>query len=203
MAAVAITADLVKKLRDQTGAGMMDCKKALSAVGGDLEKAVDWLRTKGLASASKKAGRATNEGLVHGYIHPGGRVGVMIEVNCESDFVARTPDFLELCKDLCMQVAAARPLVVRREEFPAEALEREKAIFTTQAQESGKPAAVIEKMVTGRVDKMYKETVLLEQAFIKDPAITVEDRVKAAIAKLGENISVRRFVRYQLGEGAA
>jgi elongation factor Ts len=198
-----ITAGVVRELRDKTGAGMMDCKKALAEVDGDLEKAVDWLRTKGLASASKKAGRATNEGLVHTYVHPGGRVGVMIEVNCESDFVARTPDFLELCKDLCMQVAAASPSCVRREEFPPGALEREKAIFAAQARESGKPAAVVEKMVAGRIDKMFKETVLLEQAFIKDPGTTVEERVKTAIAKLGENISVRRFVRYQLGEAAA
>ena len=198
-----ISAGVVRELRDKTGAGMMDCKKALGEVGGDIEKAVDWLRTKGLASASKKAGRATNEGLVHTYVHPGGRVGVMIEVNCESDFVARTPDFLDLCKDLCMQIAAASPSCVRREEFPADVLARETAIFETQARESGKPAAVIDKMVAGRVDKMYKETVLLEQAFIKDPSMTVEERVSGAIAKLGENISVRRFVRYQLGEGAA
>jgi elongation factor Ts len=197
-----ISAAVVRELRDKTGAGMMDCKKALAEAEGDLEKAVDWLRTKGLASASKKAGRTTNEGLVHTYVHPGGRVGVMMEINCESDFVARTPDFIELCKDLCMQVAAANPSCVRREEFPADMLERERTIFAAQAAESGKPEAVIEKMVSGRIEKMYKETVLLEQAFIKDPATTVEDRVKAAISKLGENISVRRFVRYQLGEAA-
>jgi elongation factor Ts len=198
-----ISAAVVRELRDKTGAGMMDCKNALAEAGGDLEKAVDWLRTKGLASASKKAGRSTNEGLVHTYVHPGGRVGVMMEINCESDFVARTADFVELCKDLCMQVAAANPTCVRREDFPPDSLERERAIFVAQAAESGKPAPVIEKMVAGRIEKLYKETVLLEQPFIKDPATTVEDRVKAAISKLGENISVRRFVRYQLGEAAA
>src|SRR5262245_25734922 len=191
-----VSAAVVRELRDKTGAGMMDCKKALAEVGGDMEKAVDWLRTKGLASASKKAGRATREGLIYAYVHTGGKVGVLIEVNCESDFVARTDDFQELCKDLGMQVAAASPRCVRREEFPAEVLEREKAIFVTQAQESGKPPAVVEKMVVGRIEKLFKETVLMEQAFIRDPDTTVEDRLKAAIAKLGENMTVKRFVRY-------
>jgi len=198
-----VSAAVVRELRDKTGAGMMDCKKALAEVGGDMERAVDWLRTKGLASASKKAGRATREGLIYAYVHPGGKVGVLIEVNCESDFVARTDDFQDLCKDLGMQVAAASPRCVRREDFPADVLEREKAIFVTQAQESGKPPAVVEKMVQGRIEKLYKETVLLEQAFIRDPDTTVEDRLKAAIAKLGENMSVKRFARYQLGEAAA
>jgi len=198
-----ISAAVVRDLRDKTGAGMMDCKKALGEVGGDLEKAVDWLRTKGLASAAKKAGRATNQGLIHSYVHTGGKVGVLIEVNCESDFVARTDDFVELCRDLAMQIAAAMPACVRREDFPPDQLEREKAIFVSQAKESGKPEAVIEKMIVGRVEKLYKETVLLEQPFIKDPNITVEDRLKQAITKLGENMIVRRFMRYQLGEGAA
>jgi elongation factor Ts len=197
-----ITAATVRELRDKTGAGMMDCKKALSEVGGDLEKAVDYLRTKGLASAAKKAGRATNEGLVYAYIHPGGRVGVLLEVNCESDFVARTEAFVELCKDLAMQVAATSPVSVRREDFDAARLERERGIFMAQAAESGKPPAIVEKMVAGRIDKMYKEMVLLEQPFVKDPQATVEDRIKATIAKLGENISVRRFARFQLGEEA-
>ena len=196
-----ISAAVVRDLRDKTGAGMMDCKKALGEVGGDLEKAVDWLRTKGLASAAKKAGRATNQGLIHSYVHTGGKVGVLIEVNCESDFVARTDDFVELCRDLAMQIAAAMPVCVRREDFPPDQLEREKAIFVSQAKESGKPEAVIEKMIVGRVEKLYKETVLLEQEFVKDPKISVEERVKGAIAKLGENITVRRFVRFQLGEG--
>jgi len=195
-----IPAAVVRELRDKTGAGMMDCKKALAESGGDLERAVDYLRTKGLASAARKAGRATHEGLVHAYIHPGGRVGVLVEVNCESDFVARTDDFVELCKDLCMQIAAASPLVVRREELDPAVLERERAIFAAQAAESGKPAPIVEKMVAGRIEKLYKEVVLLEQAFVKDPQTTVEERVQATIVKLGENIAVRRFVRFQLGQ---
>ena len=195
-----ITAGAVRELRDKTGAGMMDCKKALAETGGDLEKAVDYLRTKGLAGAAKKAGRATQEGLVYSYIHPGGRVGVLIELNCESDFVARTEDFTDLCKDLAMQVAATNPVSVRREEFDGGVLEREKAIFSAQAKESGKPAQIIEKMVQGRVEKLYKERVLLEQPFVKDPNLSVEDRIKETIAKLGENINLRRFARFQLGE---
>jgi elongation factor Ts len=196
-----ISAATVRDLRDKTGAGMMDCKKALTETAGDFEKAIDYLRTKGLASAAKRAGRDTNEGVVHAYIHPGGRVGVLIEINCESAPVARTSDFIDLCKDLAMQVAAAAPQCVRREEFDAQVLEREKAIFEAQARESGKPAAVAEKMVAGRVEKLYKETVLLEQEFVKDSSMCVEDRVKDSIAKLGENITVRRFVRFQLGGG--
>jgi elongation factor Ts len=196
-----ISAAVVRELRDKTGAGMMDCKKALSESGGDLEKAIDYLRTKGLAAAAKRADRATNEGLVYSYVHPGGRLAVLVEVNCESDFVARTDDFVELCKDVAMQVAAASPRCVRREEFDPAILEHEKGIFEAQARESGKPAAVAEKMVAGRIEKLYKESVLLEQEFIKDPKMTVEERVKAAIAKLGENITVRRFSRFQLGEG--
>jgi elongation factor Ts len=195
-----ISASVVRDLRDKTGAGMMDCKKALAETGGDLQKAIDYLRTKGLAAAGKRADRATKEGLVHAYIHPGGKVGVLLEINCESDFVARTDDFVELCKDLAMQVAAASPQCVRREDFDAAVLEREKAIFEAQARESGKPAAVAEKMVVGRVEKLYKEQVLLEQEFIKDSNMTVEERVKSTIAKLGENITVRRFARFQLGE---
>jgi elongation factor Ts len=196
-----ISAAVVRELRDKTGAGMMDCKKALSETGGDLEKAIDYLRTKGLAAAAKRADRATNEGLVFAYVHPGGRLAVLVEVNCESDFVARTPDFVELCKDLAMQVAAASPRCVRREEFDPATLEHEKEIYAAQARESGKPAAVAEKMVAGRIEKLYKESVLLEQEFIKDPKSSVEDRVKTTIAKLGENITVRRFARFQLGEG--
>lgn len=195
-----VSAAVVRELRDKTGAGMMDCKKALAEVGGDLEKAVDYLRTKGLASAAKKAGRTTNEGLVHAYVHPGGRIGVIVEVNCESDFVARTDDFVQLCRDLCLQIAAVSPACVRREDFDPELLAREKAIFEAQARESGKPEAVLEKIVSGRIEKLYKERVLLEQAFVKDPEMSIEDRVKGTIAKLGENISVRRFERFQLGE---
>ena len=195
-----ISAAAVRELRDKTGAGMMDCKRALSETGGNLEKAIDYLRTKGLASAAKRAGRATNEGLVYAYIHPGGRVGVLVEVNCESDFVARTDDFVEVCKDVAMQIAATSPACLRREDFPAERLQRERAIFETQAAESGKPAAIVEKMVAGRIEKMYKEVVLLEMPFVKDPNTSVEERVQGAIARLGENITVRRFARYQLGE---
>jgi len=195
-----ISAAVVRELRDKTGAGMMDCKKALAEVGGNLEKAVDYLRTKGLATAAKRSGRATNEGLVHAYVHPGGRIGVLLEVNCESDFVARTEDFVEMCKDLCLQIAATNPQCVRREEFPADVLEHERGIFAAQARESGKPEAVVEKMIAGRIEKLYKETVLMEMAFVKVPEQTVEEKVKAAIAKLGENITVRRFARFQLGE---
>ena len=197
-----ISAAAVRELRDKTGAGMMDCKKALAESGGDLEKAVDYLRTKGLAGAAKKSGRATQEGVIYAYIHPGSKVGVLLEVNCESDFVARTTDFVELCKDLAMQVAAANPASVRREDFDPALLERELAIFRAQAAESGKPPPIVEKMMQGRVEKLYKERVLLEQPFVKDPDTSVEDRIKTAIAKLGENIVMRRFVRYQLGEEA-
>ena len=197
-----ISAGAVRALRDKTGAGMMDCKKALAETAGDLEKAVDYLRTKGLAGAAKKSGRATQEGVIFAYIHPGSRVGVLLEVNCESDFVARTADFTELCKDLAMQVAATSPVALRREDFDPALLERESVIFRTQAGESGKPPQIVEKMVQGRLEKLYKERVLLEQPFVKDPDTSVEDRIKSAIAKLGENINLRRFVRYQLGEEA-
>ena len=195
-----ISAETVRTLRDKTGAGMMDCKRALAETAGDLEKAIDHLRAKGLAGAAKKAGRATHEGLVYSYVHPGGRVGVLVEVNCESDFVARTDDFIELCKDLAMQVAAASPASVRRDDFDVALLERETNIFRTQAAESGKPAPIVEKMVQGRIEKLYKERVLLEQAFVKDPNMSVEERIQAAIARLGENIALRRFARFQLGE---
>jgi elongation factor Ts len=194
-----ITAAVVRELRDKTGAGMMDCKKALSETQGDLDKAVDFLRTKGLAAAAKKAGRATKEGLVYAYIHPGGRIGVMLEVNCESDFVARTEDFQDLCKDVAMHIAAVAPRAVRREEFDPELLAHEESIFKAQAMESGKPAEIAEKMVKGRVEKLYKEQVLMEQPFVKDPNMTVEDRLKTAISKLGENMMIRRFTRYELG----
>jgi len=196
---VQITAAVVRELRDKTGAGMMDCKKALSASEGDLDKAVDFLRTKGLSAAAKKAGRATDEGLVFSYIHPGGRVGVLLEINCESDFVARTDEFQDLCKDLSMHIAAVAPTSVRRDEFDAALLEHEKEIFKAQAIESGKPAEIAEKMVAGRIEKLYKEQVLMEQPFVKDPSMTIEDRLKTAISKLGENMSVRRFTRYELG----
>lgn len=194
-----ITAAVVRELRDKTGAGMMDCKKALSETQGDLEKAVDFLRTKGLAAAARKAGRATLEGLIYAYIHPGGRIGVMLELNCESDFVARTDDFQDLCKDVAMHIAAVAPKAVRREDFDPAVLAREEEIFKAQAIESGKPAEIAEKMVKGRIEKLFKEQVLMEQPYVKDPDMTVEDRLKTAISKLGENMTIRRFTRYELG----
>jgi elongation factor Ts len=200
-----IRAEAVKELREKTGAGFMDCKKALAEVSGDLEQAVRWLREKGLAAAAKKAGRATSEGLVGTYLHAGGRIGVLVEVNCETDFVAKTPDFQNLVKELAMQVAAASPALpryVRREEVPAEVVEQEREIYRAQAKSSGKPEKVIEKIAEGKVDKFLSDVCLLEQPFIRDPEKTVKDVVSEAIAKLGENINVRRFARFQLGESA-
>ena len=196
-----ITAALVKELRERTGAGMMDCKKALSATDGDLEKAIDFLREKGLAAAAKKAGRVAAEGLVEAYIHGAGRIGVMVEVNCETDFVAKTDDFHGLAKDIAMQIAAANPMYVRREEVPEEILEHEKEILRAQALNEGKPAAIVEKMITGRIEKYYKEVCLMEQVFIKNPDVTITQLINEKIAKIGENISIRRFTRYQLGDG--
>ena len=197
-----ISAQQVKQLRERTGSGMMECKKALEEAEGDLDKAVTILRKKGQAVAEKKSGRATTEGLVDSYVHPGGRVGVLIEVNCETDFVASTDDFKKLVKDLAMQVTAASPAAprwVRREEVPDDAADKEREILTSQARSSGKPASVIEKIVEGRLSKFYSENVLLEQPFIKNPEQTVEDYVKSAIAVLKENIRVRRFVRFERG----
>ena len=196
-----ITAKLVKELRDLTGAGMMDCKKALVETNGDMEKAIDYLREKGLAAAAKKSGRIAAEGIVESYIHAGGKIGVMIEVNCETDFVAKTPEFHSFVRDLAMQVAAANPQYLSREEVPAAILDHEREILRAQALNEGKPAKIIDKMVEGRVEKYYKENCLLEQAFIKDPDQSVTDVVNAQISKIGENIVVRRFVRYQMGEG--
>lgn len=197
---MAVTAAMVKDLRDKTGAGVMDCKEALQEMGGDLEKAIDYLRKKGLSSAARKSGRTTSEGLVGSYIHAGGRIGVLIEVNCETDFVARTEDFNQLVKDLTMQVAAANPLYVTREEVLPEVIQREKEIYSAQARDTGKPEKVIDRIVSGKLDKFFSEVCLLEQPFVKDPDIPVELRIKQAIAKLGENITVRRFIRYQVGE---
>ena len=195
-----ITAKLVKELREKTGAGMMDCKKALTETDCDLTKAVDFLRTKGLADAKKKSGRATKEGLVFSYIHPGGKVGVMIEVACETDFVARTPEFQTFCKDIAMQVAATAPLALNREELDPEMVEREMKIAKQQAIESGKPENIAEKIVAGRINKYYGEVCLLEQAYVKDPSMTVLDVVNTIIGTLGENMGIRRFARFQLGE---
>ena len=196
-----ITAALVKELRERTGAGMMDCKKALSATDGDLEKAIDFLREKGLAAAAKKAGRVAAEGLVEAYIHGGGRIGVLVEVKCETDFVAKTDAFKELVKDIAMHIAATNPSYLKREEVPTAELEHEQAVLAEQARNEGKPEKIIEKMVAGRIEKYYKEVCLMEQPFVKDPDKTISDLITESIAKIGENISIRRFTRYQLGEG--
>ena len=200
MATMAITADLVKKLRDQTGAGMMECKAALTEANGDLEAANTILRKRGLAQATKKAGRSTNEGLIGSYIHMGGKIGVLVEVNCESDFVARTEDFQALAREIAMHVAAASPQYVRREDVPADLLEREKAIYRDQVKD--KPAQVVDKIVEGKVNSFYEQICLLEQRSIRDPKMTIGQLVQAAVARMGENISVARFVRFKLGEGA-
>jgi len=196
-----ISAVAVKDLREKTGAGFMDCKKALAEAKGDVEKAVSWLREKGLAAAAKKASRVASEGIVNSYIHAGGKVGVLLEVNCETDFVAKTEGFAALVREIAMHIAAMAPQFVRREEVPAEVVEKEKQIFEAQAKESGKPAQVIQKMVEGKVEKFYKEICLLEQPFVKNPDLTVEKLVIENIAKIGENISVRRFARFKVGEG--
>ena len=196
-----VSAQLVKDLREKTGAGFMDCKTALRESSGDLDAAVRYLRERGLAAAAKKAGRATAEGVIGSYIHAGGKIGVIIEVNCETDFVARTDDFQGFVRNLAMQVAAARPLYVSREEIPAEEIERERAIYAAQAAQSGKPPQVIAKMVEGKVDKYAAEVCLLDQDYVKEPGKAIRQVVADAIGKLGENISVRRFMRFQLGEG--
>jgi elongation factor Ts len=196
-----VTAQMVKQLREQTGAGMMDCKQALNETGGNMEAAVDFLRKKGLAAAAKKAGRVTAEGAVGSYIHGGGKLGVLVEVNCETDFVARTDAFQELVRDIAMHIAAAEPRFVRREEVTQDVLDREREIFRDQALASGKPAAVVEKIVTGKLEKYYSELVLLEQPFVKNPDQTVGQMIAEKVGKIGENIQVRRFVRFKLGEG--
>jgi elongation factor Ts len=195
-----VSAAQVRDLREKTGAGMMDCKKALGESGGDFEKAVVYLREKGLAAAAKRSARAASEGQVGSYIHAGGKIGVLVEVNCETDFVARTPQFQSLVKDLAMQVAAANPRFVRREDVAADVIEAERSIYRVQASESGKPAPVIEKIVDGKVEKFFADVCLLEQPFIKEPQRTVGQLVTDAIGQLGENIVVRRFARFQLGE---
>jgi elongation factor Ts len=202
MSAPAIPADLVKKLRDQTGAGMMECKAALQEANGNLEDALTILRKRGLASASKKSGRATSEGLIGSYIHLGGKIGVLVEVNCETDFVARTDDFQTLLKELALQVAASSPQYVRREEVPAGVLDRERSIYRAQMEASGKPAQVIDKIVEGKLNSYYEQVCLVDQPSIRDPKMSVGQLVQAAIAKLGENISIARFVRFKVGETA-
>jgi len=197
---VKITSQMVKELRDKTNAGMMDCKKALGETDGDMEKAVDLLRQKGLAVAAKRADRATSEGVIECYIHAGGKLGVMVEVNCETDFVAKTDDFKAFARDIAMHVAAVNPVAVSREDIPAELIEREKAIYVKQAQDSGKPENIIEKIVTGKIEKYISEICLLEQKFVKNPDLTVQDLLNELIAKMGENISIKRFARFQVGE---
>jgi elongation factor Ts len=192
----------VRELREKTGAGIMDCKKALAECGGDLDKATDYLRQKGLAAAAKKVGRVAAEGLVGAYIHAGGKIGVLVELNCETDFVARTPEFQALLKDLAMQVAAANPRYIGAEDVPPGELEKEREIYRQQSLESGKPEKVIEKIIEGKVSRFYSEVCLLDQPFIKDPDQKVGDVIREAVARLKENIQVRRFVRYHLGEGA-
>jgi elongation factor Ts len=196
---VNISADVVKTLRERTGAAMMNCKKALVETGGDIEKAIEWLRKRGAASAEKKVGRTTNEGLIEAYIHPGSRLGVLIEVNCETDFVAKTPDFRALVKDLAMQIAATSPRAISREEIPADQVEKELEIYRTQARNEKKPENVVERIAQGKLEKFFQDFVLLEQSFIKDQNRTVKQVVTDVIAKLGENITVKRFVRFQLG----
>lgn len=193
----------VKELRERTGAGIVNCKKALSENGGEIEKAIDFLREKGLAAAAKKAGRAAEQGVVGSYIHGGGKIGVLVEVNCETDFVARTEEFQQLVKDLAMQVAAASPRCVRREDITEVELDREKAVYKTQAEESGKPPQVIEKIVAGKVEKFFSEVCLLEQAFIREPGKSVQDLVNEAVSRTGENVVVHRFARFQIGEAAS
>ena len=202
MSTVTISAADINKLRQATGAGMMDCKKALAETGGDVQKAIDHLRQKGLAAAAKKADRVAADGAVGAYVHPGGKIGVLVEINCETDFVARTAEFQSLLKDIAMQVAAANPRYLRREEVPAAELDKEKEIYRQQALETGKPEKVVDKIVEGKLGRFYAEACLLEQAFIKDPDKKVTDIVNESIGRLGENIQIRRFSRYHLGEAA-
>ena len=197
-----ITAALVKQLRDQTGAGMMECKAALTEANGNMEEATTLLRKRGLAQAAKRAGRATAQGVIGSYIHMGGRIGVLVEVNCESDFVARTEDFSNLVKEVAMHIAAADPKWVRREDVPADAIEKEKSIYRAQMENSGKPANVLEKIVEGKLGSFYSQFVLLDQPSIRDGSITVSNIVAQASAKTGENIQISRFIRYRMGEGA-
>jgi len=197
----AVSAAAVKELREKTGAGMLDCKKALEAANGDMTKAIEVLREKGLAAAANKAGRIATEGAVGSYIHAGGRIGVLVEINCETDFVAKTDQFKDFVKDIAMHISASSPKFISRDEVPQDELEKEREILKAQALNEGKPAHIVDKMVEGRLSKYYEEFCLLEQSFIKDPDKTIETLVKEKIATIGENISIRRFVRFELGEG--
>ena len=200
---MSVTAAMVNELRKATGAGLMDCKRALTETAGDHEKAIDYLRTKGLAAASKKSGRVATEGAVGSYIHAGGKIGVLVEVNCETDFVAKNDTFQNFVKDIGMHIAAASPLYVRREEVPAELIEREKEIYRAKAKESGKPDAIIEKILDGQINKYFSDICLLEQPYVKDPDKTVQTLLNETISTIGENMSIRRFAKFVLGEGLA
>jgi len=196
---MSITSKMVKELRDKTQAGMMDCKKALEKTNGDLEKAVDLLRQKGLAVAAKRAGRATSEGVIETYIHAGGNLGVMVELGCETDFVAKNDDFREFARGIAMHIAAVNPVSVSRDQVPEDVVAREKEIYVQQAIDSGKPEAIIEKMVTGKLEKFLAEVVLLEQKYVKDPDLSIQDILNDLVGKMGENISIKRFARFQIG----
>ena len=200
---MAISTALIKDLREKTGVGIMDCKTALNASDGDINKAVDYLRKKGIATAKKRGGRVTSQGQVASYIHAGGKIGVLLEVNCETDFTGKSEDFTNFVKDISMQVAASNPIAIDRENIPPDVLEKEKEIYATQASESGKPEKVIEKIVDGKLKKFFSEACLLEQPFVKNPDITIQDLLNEMIAKTGENIVIRRFVRFQLGDSHA
>lgn len=195
-----ITSEMIKELREKTQAGMLDCKKALNECSGDMEKAVEFLRKKGLASASKREGREAKEGIVSTYIHSNSKLGVMLELNCETDFVARNADFQDLARELCMQIAAANPMYVAPENVPADVIEKEKVIYRDQMKDSGKPAPVVEKIIEGKINKFYSDVCLLEQEYIKDSKIIIKDLIKNKIATYGENISVGRFYRLKIGE---
>ena len=198
---MAMTAAQVKELREATGVGMMECKKALTECDGNMEKAMEWLRKKGIASAEKKAGRVAAEGVVESYIHMGGRIGVLIEVNCETDFVAKTPEFKSFVRDIAMHIAAANPSFLDRTEVPNETLDKEREILRAQALNEGKPEKIVDRMVEGRVEKFYKENCLVDQPFVKNPDMTIAQYVNERIQQTGENIKIRRFVRYEMGEG--
>ncbi|MBP6941554.1 MAG: translation elongation factor Ts [Syntrophorhabdaceae bacterium] len=195
-----ITAEAVKKLREKTGVGLMDCKEALKQSKGDMEKAIEFLREKGLAKLQKRMGKIASEGIIASYIHTGGKVGTIVEVNCETDFVANTKEFQEFAKDIAMQITASVPLYVKREDVPAEAIEKEKNIYRKQALESGKPEKIVDKIAEGKLEKFYQEVCLIEQSFIKNPDITVKELLEELIVKMGEKILVNRFIRFQLGE---
>ena len=195
-----ISAAMVKQLREKSGAGMMDCKEALKECNGDMDKATDYLRKKGLATAAKRAGRTLSEGLVHAYIHTGGKIGVLVEVNCETDFVAKSDDFQEFVKNVAMHIAATSPLGINSADVPSEVVAKEKEIYRAQALESGKPEQMVDKIAEGKLNKFFKDSCLMNQQYVRDPQITIQDLLNALIAKIGENITIRRFIRYQIGE---